>query len=457
MCYLKMATFTPLIFRQLVHRCLVSEFLELAGFKADLDDLVQAFTSPAANQFCNYERLEFYGDAFLKYHLSLHIFLHYPMASEGEMTERRMKLENNRFLRSRLVTLEGLVLAKPFSRSDYVPLCNQAQTSTQSIADATLSDVVEAIIGSALLTDVSSAYHCISYFLGPDFYEQSQYRKLCDSVVHSYPRSSKTEITILGYTFRNPSLFLSAMTHPSVAPFSDNKNYQSLEFLGDALLSFLSAKAIYSQSPSFSESQMTDIRSQIVSNQYLACVCIVFSLQEHLLLNNTALNEKINDWKKELTTLSSQDSSDRLYWSRINSAPKVLGDIVESLLGAIHLDSGLDLEASNTVFKRLIFHDSLYPRIENHFKRKGKFLNPTQEVHELRSSLKCLDMLYSVKEHADGFECNVQWHKQLLATAVRSNSDDARKEASFLVLERKDIIDAAGKLCNHCKPSIVIE
>lgn len=73
---------------------------------------------------------------------------------------------------------------------------------------------------------------------------------------------------ILGYTFKDPALLVMALTHRSAS----KANNERLEFLGDAILSFVIAECIYHHKPSLQEGDMSQIRSNLVSGKQLARV-----------------------------------------------------------------------------------------------------------------------------------------------------------------------------------------
>lgn len=85
---------------------------------------------------------------------------------------------------------------------------------------------------------------------------------------------------VLGYYFRNRSLFAQALTHASyarefeslasadanVAAQSDN---EQLEFLGDAVLSFVISQELYRRFPEYTEGDLSKLRAHIVSARAL--------------------------------------------------------------------------------------------------------------------------------------------------------------------------------------------
>jgi ribonuclease-3 len=75
--------------------------------------------------------------------------------------------------------------------------------------------------------------------------------------------------TWIGYEFKNPSLLMKALTHPSstVEEFNDNER---LEFLGDAVVNLCVGEAVFAEYPQWNEGRLTQIKSAVVSTVSLA-------------------------------------------------------------------------------------------------------------------------------------------------------------------------------------------
>ncbi|WP_235732223.1 ribonuclease III domain-containing protein [Mycoplasmopsis felifaucium] len=117
---------------------------------------------------------------------------------------------------------------------------------------------------------------------------------------------------------KNINYYVQALTHGSCYPQSDEKNYQTLEFLGDAIIQFLMSDFIYHKYLNMQQGKLTLVRSKLVRTETL---------------NN--LSEKIRLKKFLLTGFKSQRGS-------ILSSQKVGADIFESLVAAIYLDLGIN-------------------------------------------------------------------------------------------------------------------
>jgi ribonuclease-3 len=129
--------------------------------------------------------------------------------------------------------------------------------------------------------------------------------------------------TRLGLSFNDPLLLLSAFTHSSYVNERPEKGIgltsnERLEFLGDAVLNFISASYLFQRFPAMSEGELTDLRTALVRTATLARFA-----------RELDLGSLIRISRGEDTPAA-------------RNRPPLLADIFEALLGAIYLDQGLD-------------------------------------------------------------------------------------------------------------------
>jgi ribonuclease-3 len=141
----------------------------------------------------------------------------------------------------------------------------------------------------------------------------------------------------IGYKYKNSELVLQALTHPSfehesTAAAGKGGDYQRLEFLGDAVLGMLLAESLYLSFPDKNEGDLSRYRSQIADQETLATIARNRGLGELILLGRG----------EELSEGRDKDS--------------ILADVLEALIGASYLDSGLD--AARFIVSTL-FEDSI--------------------------------------------------------------------------------------------------
>lgn len=135
----------------------------------------------------------------------------------------------------------------------------------------------------------------------------------------------------IGVTFKNPELLKRAFVHRSHLNEAKHlkESNERLEFLGDAVLSFLTSDYLYREYPDFPEGTLTNIRSSLVKTQSLASVARKLGLGELLFLSH---GEEASGGRNNVS---------------------LLADCFEALLGAIFLDSGV--EATRTVLSTFLF------------------------------------------------------------------------------------------------------
>ena len=129
-------------------------------------------------------------------------------------------------------------------------------------------------------------------------------------VVNPYLRLYKR----LGYIFAKEANIVEALTHRS----ANKQHNERLEFLGDAILGMVVAKALYQRFPKQPEGKLTRMRSSLVKGDTLAEVAREFELGDLLLLGPGEL--KSGGFTRD----------------------SILADAVEAIIGAIYLEAGRD-------------------------------------------------------------------------------------------------------------------
>jgi len=99
----------------------------------------------------------------------------------------------------------------------------------------------------------------------------------------------------IGYTFTDQALLEQAMTHRS----HKGQHNERLEFLGDSILSFVIANALYTKFPKAREGDLSRMRSTLVRGQTLAEFGLEFGLGDYLRLGPGEL--KSGGFRREST------------------------------------------------------------------------------------------------------------------------------------------------------------
>jgi ribonuclease-3 len=118
----------------------------------------------------------------------------------------------------------------------------------------------------------------------------------------------------LSYRFEDPLLLETAMTHRSARGL----NNERLEFLGDAILGLVIARALYEKFPDASEGQLSRLRASLVKRDTLAKLAQELELGECLFLGSGEL--KSGGFRRS----------------------SILADAMEAVIGAVERDGGLE-------------------------------------------------------------------------------------------------------------------
>ena len=136
----------------------------------------------------------------------------------------------------------------------------------------------------------------------------------------------------IGYQFQEEALLKQALTHSSFAneqKINKLKNYERLEFLGDAVLELISSEFLYNENVDMPEGQLTRMRASMVCEPALAYCARDISLNSYILLGKG----------EEATGGRTRDS--------------IISDVMEAVIGAIFLDGGIE-NAKKFIYRLLL-------------------------------------------------------------------------------------------------------
>ena len=131
--------------------------------------------------------------------------------------------------------------------------------------------------------------------------------------------------TKLGYVFHRPELLENALYHSSYANEHRGAGISSnerLEFLGDAVLGFVTAEYLYTKHPDMPEGDLTRIRASLVSESALFQFAQEIDLGEYLRLGRG--EERCGG----------------------RTRPSVVSDAFEAVIAALYLDGGMEVAKS---------------------------------------------------------------------------------------------------------------
>jgi ribonuclease III len=118
---------------------------------------------------------------------------------------------------------------------------------------------------------------------------------------------------------KNADMFALAMRHRSAAPNSVEDSYERLEFFGDSVLGLVIAQYLFEHHPDWDQGMLSKAKSSVVQEGPLAETASKLGLERFL----------------ELSPSEEQTGG--------RTRPSILADVLEAVIGAIYLESGLEV------------------------------------------------------------------------------------------------------------------
>jgi len=210
------------------------------------------------------------------------------------------------------------------------------------------------------------------------------------------------------YVFKNRALLEEALTHSSYANEQQgNTPYnERMEFLGDAVLSFISAQFLFEKYPDMPEGRLSKLRSSLVCTQSLSSFAKEMSLGDCLRMG-----------KGETASGGAQ-------------RPSVLEDAFEALIAAIYLDGGIE-EARKFVLR------FLSREVDNHHSNFKDYKSLLQEIIQQNPDER---LSYAVigesgPDHDKRFEVELRLNSNVIATGKGTSKKNAEQMAARQALE----------------------
>ena len=208
---------------------------------------------------------------------------------------------------------------------------------------------------------------------------------------------------VLGYRPRREELFERALTHRSFG----GDHYERLEFLGDRVLGLAVAEWLIETYGGEAEGELSARLNALVAGEVCAEIGRDIGLPDHL-------------------RLGKQAQSDGVFQS-----DNVLGDVIESLIGALYLDAGLDTAAA---FIRASWGDRVDRLAAPPKHPKAALQEWTAANNRRPPEYKVVDR--AGPDHALRFTVSVSVTGQDEATGEGSSKQEAEKAAAAAMLAR---------------------
>lgn len=217
---------------------------------------------------------------------------------------------------------------------------------------------------------------------------------------------------LIGIKFKDENLLRQSLVHRSYLnehPQFKLGSNERLEFLGDAVLEFISSHLLYEQLPDYSEGSLTNIRSCLVRTSTLTEIAQGLYLGDYLLLSK---GEEELGGRKNVS---------------------LLANCFEALIGAIFLDQGI------RVVKSFLL-ELLFPKFNQTMKRqrfkdfKSLFQELTQAKEKITPSYRVLKE--TGPDHDKTFTVALWVGKKLWSKGVGKTKQEAEEKAAELALEK---------------------
>lgn len=209
------------------------------------------------------------------------------------------------------------------------------------------------------------------------------------------------------YTFKDKSLLKTALTHKSYANENKVASNEKLEYLGDAILEYVTSEYLYKNYKKLTEGEMTKVRATVVCEESLYQVALKHNFSDFLIIG-----------KSEMSCNG-------------NQKPAILADSVEAVIAAMYLDSGIE-----EVIRFII--NNLKESIEIASSNVGKKDYKTVLQEELQKHGTVHIEYNIIKEegpdHSKVFTSEVKYNGKTLAIGTGSNKKQAEMEAAHKAL-----------------------
>ena len=211
----------------------------------------------------------------------------------------------------------------------------------------------------------------------------------------------------IGYVFQSPALLRQALTHSSFANeqrINRGKNYERLEFLGDAVLELVTSEFLFKTHSLVPEGELTKMRASMVCEQSLAMCARDLDLGQFMLLGRG----------EETTGGRNRDS--------------IISDVMEAVIGAIYLDGGM--ESARAFIDKFVLSDLADRQL--FFDSKSSLQELVQGKLKKEFGYELLEE--SGPEHDKLFRVSVHTDEEILGTGEGKTKKAAEQQAAYKAL-----------------------
>ena len=370
----------------------------------------------------NYERLEFYGDTFLKLAIVLVLFVKLGKETALNYHVKKKELISNHNLSNvvRILGLDKYMRSGQVERREIWPAHlkqfsgkkarKEAEDGTvmRSLHQKSIADVAEALIGATLVVNFNTPTRFDEPLRAVTKLVQSSLHQVCswseyttmyvppdwqtdDAILSSTIEMATTISETMGYTFQHPNLCRSAITHKSYTSRTSNvPNYERLEILGDGLYDMCVADFLFHKYPNRGPQFLTEHKDVMVSNKFMSYLCVKLKLHRFVLYASSAATvARCNSYVDQYVNAIENDKhvDNPNFWYELDAGPKMFADIIEALVGAMFIDSNFDFGVVERFFNT---HVRPYFEDETLHSEVAHAHPVTVLIHFLKSRFHCM-------------------------------------------------------------------
>jgi ribonuclease-3 len=209
----------------------------------------------------------------------------------------------------------------------------------------------------------------------------------------------------LGYQFKNKELLIEALTHKS---YKQPYNNERLEFLGDAVLDLIVGEYLYKKFTHFEEGNLSKMRASLVNEGGFTRLALYLNLGEYIYLSNAEENNS----------------------GRTKSS--LLSNAFEALMGAMYLETGLDMVRTITI--------DLLEKVHPDISLDSLFKDYKTSLQELTQAHYGITPDYQLvaahgPDHKKEFEIAAFIDGKKYASAIGKSKKQAQQEAAKIALD----------------------
>lgn len=218
----------------------------------------------------------------------------------------------------------------------------------------------------------------------------------------------------LHISYKDIALYEQALTHPSYNGDANTKHqdYEKLEFMGDAVLGYVTADLAYKNRPEMSEGNLTKLRSVLVSTKPLANYARKINLHSYIRIGHSISQNQVKE------------------------SDKILENVLEALIGAVYLDAGI--KPAYRLISYLLLDDINNYDVDNLTDYKSKLQEEIQAEH--RDAVQYVTVDTIGPAHDRTFVVQVRFNDIVLGEGQGKSKKKAEEMAAKSALSKRSVI-----------------